>query len=75
MVLITFSHLFPIDGSRIPPAEEEVSKEIEHIISLYRRGFLSEDEIVEAFTGMVRSAELYAYAKGREFGESISKKE
>ena len=64
-----FYDIFPIDGKREPPTEEEISKDIKHILSLYQRGFCTKDEVIEVLTDMVRHAELFAYAKGMEFNK------
>lgn len=68
-VCITYNDMFPLDGGKMPPEEKEISKEIERILTLYRRGFFSEADVIDTLTSMVQRAELFAYAKGRDILE------
>ena len=56
--------LFPVDGSGDPPTEEEISGEIDSIIMLFKRGFISKDELAETMTSFTRCAMLFGYAHG-----------
>lgn len=56
--------LFPIDGNGNPPTDEEIGKEIETIITLYDRGFISKKAVVETMASFARCAMLYGYANG-----------
>ena len=72
-MILSCHDLFPIDGKREPPTEEEISGTIEHLFTLYERGFCSKEEFLESMSDMVRHAELFAYAKGRDFGIAYAK--